>query len=186
MIIWLNGTFGVGKTTTADLVCGQTDCKPFDPEHVGYLVGGAAQRWGHDFDDFQDLPPWRALVPVVAAELHRLARAPLVAVQTVLNEQYWAELSTGLADQGLPVVHLVLDCKPDELRRRIKADEVEAQARQWRLDHVETFERSRPWMSAAADAVVDTTSLSPDQVATEVLAAVSKAQNPSHPGIDEA
>jgi broad-specificity NMP kinase len=171
VIVWINGTFGVGKTTTAELVCDQTGWRLFDPEQVGYLVGGAARRWGHDYDDFQDLAPWRTLVPTVAAELHRFAGRPLVAVQTVLVEQYWAELADGLAGHDLPVRHVVLDCQVDELRRRIDTDEVESQARQWRLDHIETFEQARPWLARSADTVIDTTTRSPQQVAAEVIAA---------------
>jgi len=39
MIIWLNGTFGVGKTTTArELAATMPDTRLFDPEMVGYLL----------------------------------------------------------------------------------------------------------------------------------------------------
>jgi adenylate kinase family enzyme len=39
MIIWLNGTFGAGKTTTArELVATTPGARLFDPELVGYLL----------------------------------------------------------------------------------------------------------------------------------------------------
>ena len=39
MIIWLNGTFGAGKTTTArQLVQRLANTRLFDPELVGYLL----------------------------------------------------------------------------------------------------------------------------------------------------
>jgi thymidylate kinase len=39
MILWINGPFGVGKTTTAGLVAKRLeDAKIFDPEYVGYIV----------------------------------------------------------------------------------------------------------------------------------------------------
>lgn len=72
MVLWLNGPFGGGKTTTANLVVVQTSFRLFDPEHVGHLVGGHFRDM--EFDDFQDLPPWRSLVPKVMAEAEAAAK----------------------------------------------------------------------------------------------------------------
>jgi len=56
VIIWLNGTFGVGKTTTAAQLVGDLpDARLFDPEYVGYLV--AEHLRDHQFTDFQQLAP---------------------------------------------------------------------------------------------------------------------------------
>jgi hypothetical protein len=39
MIVWINGAFGSGKTTTAGLLTKRLDgAKLFDPEYVGYLL----------------------------------------------------------------------------------------------------------------------------------------------------
>jgi hypothetical protein len=39
VIVWVNGTFGVGKTTTAtQLVSLSPELRLFDPEWVGYLL----------------------------------------------------------------------------------------------------------------------------------------------------
>lgn len=174
MLLWINGTFGVGKTTTAERVRGETGWRLFDPEHVGYLIGGNLRDLG--YDDFQDLPPWRTLVPVVAGELARFTETPvLVAVQSVLVEDYWRELVTGLAAQELPVHHVVLDAEEAELRRRIEHDEVEAQARDWRLDHLAALDRARPWLARSADLMLDTTGMTPDEVAGRVIESTSAA-----------
>ena len=38
-MIWINGTFGVGKTTTAEaLVEAEPALRLFDPEAVGYML----------------------------------------------------------------------------------------------------------------------------------------------------
>lgn len=168
MIVWLNGTFGVGKTTAAAAVDRWTDWRLFDPEHVGYLLQSNLRDIHHD--DFQDLDPWRTLVPVVAGEILRFTPNPaMVAVQTVLREEYWRELRAGFDRQGLSVVHVLLDCARPELIRRIEQDEVEAQARDWRLDHVDRFAEARSWLIRAADLVVDTTERSVDEVATQII-----------------
>jgi hypothetical protein len=58
MVIWLNGTFGAGKTTTARQLVGRlANARHFDPELVGDLLVAALDD--HEFRDFQDLPPWR-------------------------------------------------------------------------------------------------------------------------------
>jgi hypothetical protein len=61
VIIWLNGTFGAGKTTTAaELVTLIPDSRLFDPEDVGYMLrSNLADRWP---GDFQHWPAWRSLV----------------------------------------------------------------------------------------------------------------------------
>lgn len=176
MIVWINGTFGVGKTTTAIAILGQTDWRMFDPEHVGYLLAGNLRDL--DFDDFQDLPPWRALVPAVAEEIYRYTNpTAMIAVQTVMVENYWAELTKGLTERRLPVLHVVLDCDEAELRRRIETDEIESQALDWRLDHIAKFGAARPWLTQSADLVLDTTSLTPESTAQAIIEAVAKARS---------
>lgn len=174
MLVWLNGTFGVGKTTTAEALDQRTEWRLFDPEHVGYLLQSNLRDVEHD--DFQDLAPWRSLVPIVAAEIQRFTANPaMVAVQTVLRQEYWTELEQGFGRQGLPVFHVVLDCERQELTRRIEHDEVEATAKDWRLDHLDRFDQARPWLTEAADLVVDTTEAAPDEVAVQITDAVTAA-----------
>jgi hypothetical protein len=57
MIVWLNGTFGAGKTMTArELVARIPGSRIFDAEHVGFLL---RQVLPEPPGDFQHLPPWR-------------------------------------------------------------------------------------------------------------------------------
>lgn len=172
MIVWINGAFGVGKTTTANALVDRDGWRLFDPEHVGFLLAGSLRD--HEFSDFQDLAPWRALVPVVANEIYRFTRPEaMVAVQTVLVADYWAELVEGFADRGLRIFHVLVDCEEDELRRRITTDEIESQASEWRLDHVARFQAARSWIADAADLVVDTTDVAPEEAADRIATAVA-------------
>ncbi|GAA3033776.1 hypothetical protein GCM10020229_51490 [Kitasatospora albolonga] len=43
---------------------------------------------------------------------------------TVLVEQYWREISAGLAEHSIPVRHFVLHADQDTLRARIENDRV--------------------------------------------------------------
>ena len=97
MIVWLNGTFGAGKSATAaELARIMPGSRVFDAEIVGYMLMTILQD--QTFGDFQDLPPWRALVPVVTAEIERHTGQDLLAVQTVLSQAYWAELTGGFRE----------------------------------------------------------------------------------------
>ena len=75
MIIWLNGTFGCGKTrTAAELHSLVPSSRVFDPETVGYML--QPDLADQPVSDFQHWPPWRPLVVATAADtdpLHRPA-----------------------------------------------------------------------------------------------------------------
>ena len=167
MIIWVNGTFGAGKTTTArQLALRLANARPFDPEQVGYLLMRTLED--HVFGDFQDLAPWRELVPVFTEKIARFTGQHLIAVQTVLREDYWQELTVGFERTPLDIFHVLLHVDSDVLAERIKADEVEAGACQWRLDHISAYERARPWMESAADLVIDATHLPAAEAAERI------------------
>ncbi len=171
MIIWINGTFGVGKTTTAgELTALLAGARTFDPETVGYML--RYNLSDHEFTDFQDLAPWRALVPVVTAEVARFTGQHLIAVQSVLVRSYWAELAAGLRRLGLDVFHVLLDAPAEVITERILADGGGTRILQWRLDHLAGYAAALPWLTEAADLVVDTSARSPAEVAAEVAAAV--------------
>jgi shikimate kinase len=173
VIIWLNGTFGAGKTTTARELAGRLpNARHFDPELVGYLLMTALDD--HEFKDFQDLPPWRELVPVFTEKISAFTGQHLIAVQTVLREDYWRELIQGFGRTPLTIFHVLLHVDSDVLAERIKADELEAKACQWRLDHISEYEKSRPWMESAADLVIDTSTLPVADVAKRIAVAAEK------------
>jgi hypothetical protein len=122
----------------------------------------------HPVADFRQWEPWRVLTPIVADELVRFSGQSLVAPQTVLEEGYWDELHSGLSQRGHELLHVVLDPDESTLRAHIEADQVEVGARAGRLAHLATYARSRPWLVRRADLVVDTTQLTPEQVADRI------------------
>jgi chloramphenicol 3-O-phosphotransferase len=169
VIIWLNGTFGAGKTSTAaallPLIGG---ARLFDPETVGFML--RPNLGDHPVPDFQDWPPWRRLVAATATELTAYTGEHLIAPQTILNQDYCAEIFTGLRAGGLEVFHVVLDASEDVLRRRIEGSD---EARQWRLAHLAGYRLALPWLRRDADLLLDTAALSPAQAAAEIAAAVA-------------
>src|SRR5882672_149039 len=71
-------------------------------------------------DNFQHWPPWRQLVVETARRVLDYTGGTLVMPMTVLVEQYWREISTGLAHHAIPVRHFVLHADQDTLRGRIE------------------------------------------------------------------
>ncbi|GAB3422027.1 DEAD/DEAH box helicase family protein [Flindersiella endophytica] len=172
MLVWLNGTFGAGKTTTAnELVKLVPASRIFDAEQVGYMLSHVRDlpRLG----DFQHWPPWRHLVVETASQLLNYVGGVLVVTQSVLVEQYWTEIRSGLDKAGIELHHVVLHADHDTLAERIIGDEETNSAfptaRQWRLDHLAAYQRARSWLDQAGD-VIDTTHVSSAEVARLIVA----------------
>ncbi|MFE9021954.1 AAA family ATPase [Streptomyces sp. NPDC007808] len=170
MIVWLNGTHGVGKTTTSALVQPLIpDSRVLDAEKVGETLMDIAPGLPGT-DNFQHWPPWRQLVVETARRVLDYTGGTLVMPMTVLVEQYWREISAGLAHHGIPVRHFVLHADQDTLRERIeRATPVPSP---FRLRYLEPYaEAARTWLHDEAE-VVDTTRLTPAQAARRIAAAV--------------
>ena len=168
VILWINGTFGVGKTTTApDLVRErEPSWRLFDPESVGSML--TANLLGVEGYDFQDLAASRDLVPRVASEIVSLTGDNLLAVQTVLVEEYWLELKLGLTTAGAWTCAM---CSSTPTSRYCARGSRPTSPRdRWRLDHLDAYESARSWMRASADLVVDTTGLAAADVADRICA----------------
>ncbi|MFD9126143.1 NUDIX domain-containing protein [Kitasatospora sp. NPDC059571] len=169
MIVWVNGTFGAGKTTACrELVELLPGSLLYDPELTGAELCRLlpADRLA-PVADFQDLPSWRRLVPEVAAALLTEIPGPLVVPMTLLREDYRDEIFGGLAARGIAVHHLVLDAEETILRARIEAreehpgDEAASEAvRTWCRDHLPAYRAARRWLARDAH-LVDTARLTP-------------------------
>jgi len=172
VIIWLNGAFGVGKSTTGALLTQRSPrLRLFDPETVGSML--QANLGDRPVSDFQQWEPWRVLTPVVADEIARLTGQVLVVPQTVMVESRWHELERGLSQRGHEVLHVVLDAQEPIVRSRIEADGTESSAAPWRLDHLAAYATARPWLVDRADLVLDTTDLTPHDAADRVWSVVA-------------
>ena len=134
MIVWINGAFGAGKTTTAGLVAKHSaGAKVFDPEYVGYMLMPFVES---PTGDFQDLQLWRHLVIQAMTGLAQQHPATWIAPMSLINADYRAEIFDGIRAAGVDLREVVLQLPEQLLRARIDADQVETNARGWRQDHV--------------------------------------------------
>lgn len=171
MIVWLNGTFGAGKTSVArELVRLLPSARIFDSEYVGFMLRHVLAT--EKVADFQDWPPWRALVAETANRVLAYVGGILVVPQTILVQAYAEEILAALSAE---VHHFVLHAPEDELRRRIEADTEEPGARQWRLDHLTTYRAALPWLRTCAQ-VIDTAGRTPIDVAQGVADSVQASE----------
>jgi AAA domain len=117
-LLWLNGCFGSGKSTTAAaLVRLCPRLLLFDPELVGFLL------WEVDpslrAQDFRDLPLWRHLVVETAGQVIVERQRAVVAPMSLFDPEHQLDVIGGLRARGVPVHHVLLDVGAAELRRRI-------------------------------------------------------------------
>ncbi|MGW0930546.1 NUDIX hydrolase [Streptomyces sp. NPDC002644] len=185
MIVWINGAFGAGKSSTArELLDLMPDSALFDPE----VVGGALTRMlppKHlaGVDDYQDLPIWRRLVVDTAAAMLSELGGTLIVPMTLLRQEYRDEIFGGLAARRIPVRHVLLTPAETILRRRITAAEdpagppdTERRIRQWRDDHVEPYRAALgSWLAADAHPV-DNGTITPRQTAERIARAVGNGE----------
>lgn len=172
MIVWLNGTHGVGKTTTAALVQQLIpDSRVFDAEKVGETLMDVRPGLP-ETDNFQNWSPWRPLVVETARRILDYTGGTLVMPMTVLVEPYWLEISQGLASHGIPVHHFVLHADQTTLRGRIQNDSVLGPS-SFRFRYLRPYDEAfHGWLATAAQ-VVDTSQLMPAQAASVIAKAVS-------------
>jgi predicted kinase len=175
MIIWLNGNFGVGKTTTARLLKDTLPARLFDSEHIGYLlrpiIGDIPCH------DFKEWDPWRGLTIETARQVLDFAGGTLVIPQSVLQHAYWTELMDGFAKHDIPVHAFTLHADRDVFRTRVEADTDEPTAKQWRLDHRDTYETALGEWMAAETTVIDTTHRTPEDTAAHINTLVNSGNH---------
>lgn len=173
-MIWLNGTFGAGKTSTAEQLLQRIpDSRLYDPEEIGTLLHRLLPETADD--DFQDIPAWRHLVAETAVVLHAHTGAQLITPMTLLHQKYASEIFDAVTAHGLPLTHILLHADTNELRVRITGHDMfpkdpqrNERVQAWRLDHLSDYAEALGWLQESAH-VIDTTHLTPSQTADAVL-----------------
>jgi hypothetical protein len=170
VIVWINGTHGAGKTTTGAYVQHLIpDSRVFDAEKVGETLMDITPGLP-ETDNFQHWPPWRRLVVETARCVLDYTGGTLVMPMTVLVQQYWREISTGLARHAIPLRHFVLHADQDTLRGRIAGASPVPSS--YRLKYLDAYaDAVRTWLHREAE-VVDTTCLTAAQAALQIAEAV--------------
>ncbi|MFJ3640633.1 NUDIX domain-containing protein [Streptomyces sp. NPDC090108] len=186
-VVWINGAFGAGKTTTArELIELIPNSTLFDPEVIGgALAHLMPPKRLAEADDLQDLPIWRRLVIETAAAMLAELGGTLVVPMTLLRQEYRDEIFGGLAARRIAVRHVLLAPAETILRARAEGRELppgppdgEMRQRQWAYDHIEPYRAAlASWLTADAH-LVDTGDLTPYEAAVRVADAVGSGAVP--------
>ncbi|MFI5301066.1 MAG: AAA family ATPase [Polyangiales bacterium] len=116
MVVWINGAFGVGKTSVAKTIVARSRRTVlFDPETIGVGLSLLSRTVGADS---RDLPSWRRWTVrgvTIAAKLYECVVVPM----TVVNPDYFEEL-LGTLRRRVEVRHFTLVAPPETIRERLR------------------------------------------------------------------
>ncbi len=119
MILWINGTFGSGKTqTAAELHRRIPDSFVYDPENVGYWIRENEPK-SLQADNFQDEPLWRSVNRDMLLHLDANYSGVILAPMTLVNAQYYEEIITAVREKGVDLRHFLLYPSRETVRKRL-------------------------------------------------------------------
>jgi len=115
VILLLNGSFGIGKTTVARLLVKRMPrAVLFNPE----IIGSALQLFRPVYD-FQDLPSWRRMT-IACLRATRLVWPNVVVPMAFSNLEYLDEIRRGIERFEPDVVHVCLVAPVEVVHARIR------------------------------------------------------------------
>jgi predicted kinase len=135
MVIFINGSFGIGKTTVARLLSARlSGSAVYDPEPVGVVLSRLAWllRLEERTDDFQDLVSWRR-TSVRAIGFHLRFRKTVIVPMTFSNLSYLGEFLSYFRERGVPFLHFCLTAPHRVVLERLRHREGPRGANQWIL-----------------------------------------------------
>ncbi len=174
MIIWINGPFGVGKSTLSGILSPRIDGSMImDPE----LLGAYLHRFvpASPTGDHQDLEFWRSLTVHAIREMRRIYDATVIVHMSLLHPTYLDSMLGALESHGEDLLHIFLDVTETALCERIETPmidqdpKVSAGVREWRLSRLSQAMEAKAHMPEPT-LWLDTSAKSPDDLTDEVLA----------------
>ena len=118
MIIFINGAFGVGKTTVADIISKRLNGSHiYDPELLGSFLRGVLPKSMDKTDDFQDIPLWRQLNLQILKEMAN--HGVIIVPMTIFVRQYYDEIIGRLISEGVDARHFILTADRQTVMERL-------------------------------------------------------------------
>jgi hypothetical protein len=137
MVVMINGSFGVGKTTVAKLLRGFLPGSViYDPEWTGFALK-RLPRWiklpGAGSDDYQDLDLWRRSVVAGVRLFRLLASGPVIVPMAFSRHDYYDEVVGGIGafDSELHVFCLRANLETIQKRLVLRGTAIEGTEAEW-------------------------------------------------------
>ncbi len=120
MIIWINGAFGSGKTTTAYELNRRLDNSfVYDPENIGYFIRKNSPKVLSS-GDFQNIEMWRTANYEMFKLINDNYDGVVIAPMTLVNPEYFDEIIGKLRNDGIDVHHYILYASKETIENRLK------------------------------------------------------------------
>lgn len=120
MIIFVNGPFGVGKTTVVgELADRLPDSLIVDPEKVGHLIWGQLPTTLRQ-EEFELEPVWPPVTHRLIAEVHRTYARTTLVPMTIARASVFDEIVGRLRTGGNDVRHFTLLASAATIRERLR------------------------------------------------------------------
>ncbi len=169
MILFVNGSFGVGKTTIADLLVKRIpNSMLYDPEEVGICLSHIV-RPIEQFEDFQDLPMWRTLTVTTARLLKQTYGRTLIMPMTVWNEPYFHEIMHGLRQFEPDLLHVCLTARAETIFARLESRRHEHTAENYRWISRRVERCVQAFQSPTFAVHVATDGRTPEEIANSIV-----------------
>jgi hypothetical protein len=167
MILFINGPFGVGKTSVARVLVQKLPRSMlYDPEVVGAVLKRVLGPF-RKAEDYQDYTLWRPLLVGGARLLKTRSTRTLVIPMTVWRRDLFDPIIAGLRKVDPDLSCFRLAASRDVLVDRIASDTEDREAYGWRMAHVEAcLESSR---DPAFGTEIRTDGRTPEEVADQIL-----------------
>lgn len=171
VIVFLNGAFGVGKTSAARaLYEALPESLIFDPESVGAMLSDTLKERTDWPGDYQSLPAWARIVVAIVRELRRDYEQPLIVPMTVWRADVWRQLRDGFQETDSELRAFRLTAREETLRARILGRPDEEGPHDWCLRHMAVA--TAVLQDGAYGVEIDTDGRTPAEVASSILQAL--------------
>ncbi|MFS7401231.1 AAA family ATPase [Carnobacterium maltaromaticum] len=119
MIIWINGAFGSGKTTVAEIIHSKIENSYlYDPENIGdFLRHNLPQEIQKA--DFQEYSEWRARNVHILKKIDTEYAGNIIVPMTLYKQPGFDEVFSGLRKANIKVHHLQLEVNKETICKRL-------------------------------------------------------------------
>jgi RNase adaptor protein for sRNA GlmZ degradation len=119
MIIWINGSFGSGKTQTAFEINRRLENSyVYDPEHIGYFFRRNMPKEIIQ-GNFQDQVLWRTFNYEIIKNIYTKYSGYIIIPMTLYNKNYFEDIIGKLLKENIKIDHYILGASKETILKRL-------------------------------------------------------------------